>query len=102
MARKKPDPNDQALEAVIAAAQPQPEVAPEPEPEPEEAAAAAPAEPTEALFVSHNREPQEFQIMDMPPERTEERRLLWRVPLDKADLFALHHHVVTGRVRRVS
>ena len=102
MARKpKPDTNDQAIEQLIAAAQPAPE--PEPEPEvPADPAAKEELPPDVAIFVSFEREPQEFEIIDLRPERTEGRRLLWRVPLDQAERFASHHHVVTGRVRRVS
>lgn len=64
-----------------------------------EAVAAAEVEPI--LFTSTSKEPFGFEIMGIRPEREPGTwNLVWRVPAGQADLFAQHHHVQMGRVRR--
>jgi hypothetical protein len=61
-------------------------------------APAPPPNPAKAVFRSLHREPVPFTILDLTPERDGHGHLLWRVPVDLAPRFGLHHHVVTGRV----
>jgi hypothetical protein len=52
-------------------------------------------------FVSTSKESFGFEIMGIRPEREPGTwNLLWRVPAAQADVFAQHHHVQMGRVRR--
>lgn len=52
------------------------------------------------IFQSKESEPTEYAINGIRAFRATDNRLRWRVPVDGADRFAKHHHVMTGRVVR--
>lgn len=56
-------------------------------------------------FASVNEEHVSFPIqvagVVIRPSRSENGRLVWRVPAQHAERFAVHHHVKMGRVVRV-
>lgn len=50
-------------------------------------------------FVSANFEATMFDVMRVRPVRMPSTgKLVWAVPAEKAERFAKHHHVVTGRI----
>lgn len=66
------------------------------------AAAARPPGPP-VVFTSAERESYAFDIMSITPERDPTTwHLIWRVPADRVETFAQHHHVQSGRVRRAA
>lgn len=69
------------------------------------AAKSAAPKATHINFVSANEEPSAFDITvagnRITPYRDESREyLIWSVPAELADRFALHDHVVKGRIVR--
>lgn len=65
-----------------------------------EAPAPKPKPASHVTFESRGDETHEIVIMGMRSGRVDGARLQWSVPADKADRFAKHHHVVSGRVVR--
>lgn len=58
-------------------------------------------------FVSARKEVSTYEIqvagvIVRPHWDKSREHLVWRVPAEHADRFALHHHVVTGRVLRAA
>ena len=62
--------------------------------------APAPKAPSFVTFRSASPETHEITIMGIRAIRGPDMRLTFTVPADKADRFAKHHHVTTGRVVR--
>ena len=59
------------------------------------------AKPTSVTFRSVGKENHEIVIMGIRGLQGPDMKLTFDVPADKADRFAEHHHVMTGRVSRV-
>lgn len=57
--------------------------------------------PDEVVFISAEDEPKQFDIGGVRGIRDETgKKVVWRVPVDRADRFARHSFVLTGRVVR--
>lgn len=63
--------------------------------------ASAPKAPSTVIFRSTRQENHEITIMGIRGLQGAGMKLTFEVPADKADRFAEHHHVMTGRVTRV-
>ena len=55
------------------------------------------------IFESTRDEPIQFDVSSIRGHRDQSgKKIVWEVPADRAKRFAEHHHVLSGRIRRLT